>query len=183
MVNILNHFKPLFDDDFCRKVEEQWLRLKLFVCKRIPLSERHFHILWPRIITQDSRFSSVMKVISIVMLLPMNTAICERGFSMLNQIKSDGRAVMLRSTLNSLMFISINGPSLEAFNPQPAMSYWASTVHRRPNYRKPKAAKIDDDSDTCMYSDCALSEVSDQSDVTLFTSDSELDLKDDLTNE
>ena len=42
-----------------------------------------------------------------------------------------------------------------------------------------KAAEIDidDDSDTCMYSDCELSE---DSDVTLLTSNSELD--DDLTN-
>ena len=103
MLHILDHFEPLFDGDFRQKVEEQWLRLKLFVCKRIPLSERHFHTLWPRMVTQDLQFAKVMKIISIFMLLPMNTSICERGFSAMNRIKSDGRSVMLSSTL---MFIN-----------------------------------------------------------------------------
>ena len=70
---------------------------------------------------------------------------------------------------------------MEAFDSQTAVSYWASTVHHRPNYRKPKAAKIDinNDRDTSiyMYSDFELSE---DSDVTLLTSNSELD--DDLTS-
>ena len=53
---------------------DQWLRLKLFVCKRVPLHERQFHILWPKILKEDRRFSTIMRVISVIMLLPMNTA-------------------------------------------------------------------------------------------------------------
>ena len=91
MAQILSHFELLFDSSFCQKVMDQWLRLKLFVCKRVPLVERQAHILWPRITTQDSRFSSVMKVVSIYMLLPMSTAVCERGFSLMNRIKLENR--------------------------------------------------------------------------------------------
>ena len=82
-------------------MEEQWLRLKLFICKRIPLSDRQFHVLWPRIATQESRFSCIMKLIRLVLLLPMNTAVCERGFSKMNQIKSQSRSGMGSAILNS----------------------------------------------------------------------------------
>lgn len=144
MTRILNHFELLFEDDLRRKVEDQWLRLKLFVTKRIPLSERQVQILWPRI-AEESRFSCIMKVVSIFLLLPMNTAVCERGFSMMNAIKSQSRSVLQNSTLNAIMLLSIDGPTLESFNPQPAVDFWAATVQRRPGFRrhKPVPGEVD----------------------------------------
>ena len=44
--------------------------------------------------------------------------------------------------LNSFMSISINGPNLQLFDPQPAVNHWALPVHRRPGYRKPKPLKL-----------------------------------------
>lgn len=88
----LTYFYHLFTESVQEEFKEQWLRLKLFVCKRIPLNERHFHELWPKLLTEDKRFSTIMLVISIVMLIPMSTAACERGFSLMNRIKSKGRS-------------------------------------------------------------------------------------------
>ena len=122
-------------------MEEQWLHLKLFICIRIPLSDRQFRILSPRIATQGSRFSCIMKLISLVSLLPMNTAVCERGLSKMNQIKSQSRSGMGSAILNSLMTISIKGPNLEMFDPQPAVNHCSSEAHRRPGYRKPSKSK------------------------------------------
>jgi hypothetical protein len=170
MVQILSHSEVLFDSNFCQKVMDQWLRLKFFVCKRVPLDERQAHILWQRITTQDCRFSSVMKVVSTFMLLRMSTAVCERGFSMMNRIKSENRAVMVSSTLNTLMLLSIHGHSLESFNPQAAVNHWASTVHRRPGVRKPKTStviNVDNDEDTYDFSDYS------DDDIELHDSDSE----------
>ena len=81
---ILHHFTNLFTDAH-QEAKDQWLRLKLFVCKRVPLHERQFPILWPKIMNNDKRFSTIMRVISIIMLLPMSTAVCERGFSLMNR--------------------------------------------------------------------------------------------------
>ena len=89
--------QPLFPSEFRTNVEEQWLRLKLFVCKKVPLSVRQFHTHWPRIIAQDSRFMCIMKLISVATLLPMNTAIYERRFSLMNRIKSESRSGILNS--------------------------------------------------------------------------------------
>ena len=35
---ILNHFQPLFTSEISKQIKEEWLRLKLFVCKKIALS-------------------------------------------------------------------------------------------------------------------------------------------------
>lgn len=71
----------------------------------------------------------------------MSTAVCERGFSCLNRIKSDQRTRLVEQTTEDLMRISINGPSLQNFNPIPAIELWweDSTRSRRPEFkRKPK---------------------------------------------
>ena len=93
-----------------------------------------------------------MKLISLVSLLPVNTAVCERGFSMMNRIKSEGRSRMGSTMLNSLMCISIDRPSLESFDAQPAVNQWSSEVHRRPGYRKP-SKDVSIDSSTCFSSE------------------------------
>ena len=72
------------------------------------------------------------------------------------------------------MLISINGPSLESFNPQAAVNHWASIVHRRPGVRKPKTSiDVDDDEESEDAYD-----FSDYSD-----DDIAIDLKDDFDNE
>ena len=147
---ILKHFTGLlFDSDALERAKEQWLRLKLFVCKRVPLHEREFHILWPKILKEDKRFSTIMRLISIVKVLPMNTAACERGFSLMNRIKSKGRARLKNSVMSSLMCISANGEELESFDPQPAVNNWSSNACQRPGNRKlRKDRSTSDDSDT-----------------------------------
>ena len=134
LIRVMSHFNKLLPSDIEDKAQNEWVKLKLFACKRIPLKERYFHILWPRIAT-DHRFVSIFKIVSLVILLPMNTACCERGFSAMNRIKSKGRARLKNSTLNSMMLICTDGPSLESFDPQSAVDHWSKVCHRRPGSR------------------------------------------------
>ena len=60
---------------------------------------------------------------SVSLLLPINTVVCERGFSMMNCIKTEESGT-LNSALSALMYISTDGPSLEDFHPQPPVNYW-----------------------------------------------------------
>ena len=80
-----------------------------------------------------------MQVISIVMLIPMSTAACERGFSLMNRIKSKGRSRLANSLMNNLMTISCNKEELRSFDPQSAINEWASSARRRPGNRKCKS--------------------------------------------
>ena len=106
------------------------------------------------------------------MLLPMSTAVCERGFSAMRRIKSDSRCGLKTDTLNSLLKISIDGPSLAQFNPQPAVEHWlSSATHRRPESKKRKQKdtfEIDSeisDIDSLKGDECDFSESDMESDV------------------
>ncbi|KAJ8048387.1 hypothetical protein HOLleu_00677 [Holothuria leucospilota] len=72
------------------------------------------------------------------LLFPMNTAVCERGFSAMNRIKSDGRSLLKSETLSALMKVSIDGPDLGHFDPDPAIHCWLNKAQltRRPDASK-----------------------------------------------
>ncbi len=56
-------------------------------------------------------FLNLTKLSTIAALIPVSTAECERAFSAMNRIKVDLRNRLKTTTLNSLMRISIEGPS------------------------------------------------------------------------
>ena len=97
------------------------------------------HELWKLAFTQQqSKYNNLLKVVNILLVLPMGTAVCKRGFSCLNRIKSDR---LVERTTEDLMRISIDGPSIEEFDPIPAIEIWWKDTKRTrsPDFkRKPK---------------------------------------------
>ena len=69
-----------------------------------------------------ARFPTILKLAEIVLVIPMSTAICERGFSALKRIKSDWRSSFGVEMLDRLMDIVLEGPSLEDYHPAGATS-------------------------------------------------------------
>ncbi|KAH3830720.1 hypothetical protein DPMN_103969 [Dreissena polymorpha] len=59
---------------------------------------------------------NIFKLATIGLLLPTSTADCERGSSALKRIKTDNRATLSNKVLNSLLTVSIEGPSLVVFD-------------------------------------------------------------------
>ena len=59
-----------------------------------------------------ARFPTILKLTEIVLVIPMSTAICERGFSALKRIKRDWRSSLGVEMLDRLMVIVLEGPSL-----------------------------------------------------------------------
>lgn len=57
-------------------------------------------------------FSEVFKLANVSLVLPLNTAIVERGFSKMNIVKDKLRNRMLATTTEKCMHISVNGPEL-----------------------------------------------------------------------
>ena len=60
---------------------------------------------------------------------PVSTAECERNFSLMNNISSDKRAVLLISNISNLMMININGPPTSKFDPRKYTRTWLKS-HR-----------------------------------------------------
>ncbi len=76
-------------------------------------------------------FSNLTKLSTIAALIPVSTAECERAFSAMNRIKVDLRNRLKTTTLNSLMRISIEGPSASNFNFDRAADLWGGMRNRR----------------------------------------------------
>lgn len=69
----------------------------------------------------------------------MSIAACERGFLLMNRIKSKGRSGLTNLVTNRLMCICSNGDNLESFDPQSAVTEWSRNVQCRPGVRRNKA--------------------------------------------
>ena len=67
----------------------------------------------------------------ICLVLPVSIVDCERGFSTMKRIKTRLGSVMKTQTLDCLMRISIEGPELESYGFQKAVSTWGKKKNRR----------------------------------------------------
>lgn len=57
-------------------------------------------------------------------ILPISSAECERGFSCMNSNDTPERNRLSVSTLSALIFLKVNGPTPDAFNPLPYVNNW-----------------------------------------------------------
>ncbi len=92
--------------------------------------------LWQRVFLEsEENLQNILKVVSICLILPLSTAVCERGFSTMNRVKTDWRSCLKSETLEKLMRISIDGVPLESFDPLRSIQEWwvDGTRSRRPN--------------------------------------------------
>ena len=82
---------------------------------------------------------NLLHLAEIMLVIPISSAQCERGFSAQKRIKSDVRSSLHVSTTEDLIRISMEGPELEQFNPTPPVLKWLNSGQksRRPlSYRK-----------------------------------------------
>lgn len=56
--------------------------------------------------------------------IPVSSSECERGFSQMNLIITDGRASLLTKTVSSLLFLKLNGPPLTRCDPLKYVESW-----------------------------------------------------------
>ena len=67
---------------------------------------------------------------------PVNTAVCERGFSMMKCVKSNFRSSLATVQLQRLMAVAIEGKHPDHFDAGPAVDRWYSLGPRarRPGF-------------------------------------------------
>lgn len=79
-------------------------------------------------------------MIEIVLVLPISSSVCERGFSAEKRIKSDWRSNLKTDTMNNLLMASIQGPPLEQYDAERVVHAWWIGGQRE---RRPQFARAD----------------------------------------
>jgi hypothetical protein len=72
-----------------------------------------FFIVWKEA-TDDSfheRYKNVLILLSVYLISPINSAECERGYSVANRIQTNGRSRIMVETLNVLMSVRLHFPN------------------------------------------------------------------------
>ena len=64
--------------------------------------------LWDFYFQYRNTFTELWKLVQILLVLPLNTAACERGFSLMNIVKTDRRNRLSDELLDQLMVISLH---------------------------------------------------------------------------
>lgn len=73
---------------------------------------------------------NILALVDVVLALPASSAICERGFSVMKRLKSNIRSSLLHDSLVDQLRIIIHSPSVEDFDPTPAIHLWAGASER-----------------------------------------------------
>ena len=77
--------------------------------------------------------SHIKKLMAAAATYPGTSAECERGFSvgLMNEIAWDKRNSLHVEMVSTLMFLALNGPPLEKFDPLPHVRSWLEKGHRK----------------------------------------------------
>ncbi|XP_021373041.1 zinc finger protein 862-like [Mizuhopecten yessoensis] len=119
---------PKFDQKF---LPAEWTLAKT-VIKQERYPRDRMAQLWQLVHQHHAEtFPNLLKLVQIAILMPYQTADCERGFSNQNNTKTSSRNRLEGKTLNRLMLINIEGPPLREFDFGRALSVWKSKKDRR----------------------------------------------------
>ncbi|XP_032364193.1 zinc finger protein 862 [Etheostoma spectabile] len=151
---LISHFRPLFlsagvDVEL---VPDQWTVLQTDL-HTAGSSQGNFEQTWPTVNRMlRYRCPDVLDLFDALLTIPATTADCERGFSVMKQVKSDWRSRLKGETLSDLLKTQLCSPDIKDFDPTKAIEIWHadSLRSRRPDFvRKhgPKETEGGSDSD------------------------------------
>ena len=104
--------REAFTDEFPRF---KALMVHLILSKKLDPEKCEFKEFCQYHVSELLSLPTVLFLIQIALILPMNSVPCERGFSKMKLINCKGRSRLDTLTLDWLMNISINAPPLDAF--------------------------------------------------------------------
>ena len=113
VMRLLSHFDSLLELLGCEKskVLGEWGKIKLEIARDDNLRSMPYATLWQRMFDQFSsrdnpcHYYNVLLVVAIVHCFAIDTSICERGFSLMNMLKTARRSKMGTKLLRMLMVI------------------------------------------------------------------------------
>ena len=137
VITIVDHFcTPKFGDgiEYDEIIDQALFQREWPVFKRSVYDNYRslsFKELAKEIITQKkASFPTISKLLKLIIVLPMSSVPCERGFSAHNRIRAKFRQQLVQKTVKSLMFISVNGPDPENFDFNEPLKLWKKKRNR-----------------------------------------------------
>lgn len=141
------------------EAEDEWTGLKQYA-KTKAGSGAVSNLKWSSLQGRRENFKNILTTIEFILSLPSHSADCERGFSVMKQVKTDWRSSLKSDTLSDLMTVKLHSEDIDLFNPLASVNLWMNSGmrKRRPNYNDPTpsssascaAAASENDSDAHM---------------------------------
>ena len=111
-------------------IQEEFSLFKTFFSKH--LSHLKYSEVWAKLLSMyREQFGNLSHLIEVLVIFPVSNAVVERGFSVMNRVKTDWRSSLGEKTVDNLMRIKISGPESHLFEPNEAVELFLS-VNRRP---------------------------------------------------
>lgn len=144
-----DHFQVFLDNIGCDRNQllPEWVHVKAHIGNRL-INNVNLPKINTLFVQQPDQYKNILMLIEIVLVLPISSSICERGFSALKRIKSDWRSNLTTDTMNHLLLASIEGPSLDEYNSERAVHLWwtGGQRQRRPQFAPgPNMVEVDED--------------------------------------
>lgn len=147
--DLLDHFKVLNPENWPVPLHEQYgeacikqLTLRFRLDQRKVLEGFRDYKDDSSVISED-----LYPLTNILSLIPVRSAECERGFSLMNIIMCPLRCRLLIESVSALMFVNLNGPPLSKWNPMAYVKSWlvkhrgATDTRTRPCKPSPQVDK------------------------------------------
>ena len=137
---ITAHFRlPLQSKGVCfAALRDELEAVVLYARKFLGIDKEKYHKVWYKLhVSPDAAaWKNVLLISELLFSLPFSNGRVEGIFSTLKVIKTDARTSLKNQTLNDLMEIKVEGPSLGQFNPDHAIDLWYkdTCTPRRVNY-------------------------------------------------
>ena len=117
---------------------EQWHDLVPYTVKYVEPWKLDDRKIWHQIFnsSRSKEWHLVLLLIELIFVLPISNANVEHLFWLMNRIKTDGRASLSATRLNSLIRICMEGPNPVDFDPISSMQLWENSVQLRRQNQK-----------------------------------------------
>jgi len=113
---LYKHYKDFFPDTTLEGLLDTWIDLKEEISKSPGLKQRPFKSLWSHmLVTFSGEYMSVLRLVAIMLLIPLDTSEAERIFSLMNDIKTSERSSLGQRNLANLMFWHYHGRNMKAW--------------------------------------------------------------------
>ncbi|CAC5374675.1 unnamed protein product [Mytilus coruscus] len=80
-------------------------------------------------------YGNILAIMDLILTIPGSSPECERGFRQMKSVKATFRSSLNEESLASQMTIRLHSPTIEKFDPLPAIQLWNSGVTRKPNFK------------------------------------------------
>lgn len=125
-------------------VQREWNKFKIGLAFRVPgYQNTESNTLLSKTLKDELLQKSIpelAKLFRVVLSLPASTAICERGFSAQNVIKTIRKNSLNDESLETLLRIATNGSPPHEMDHRMVVKAWFAANHKRTDEKKPKTS-------------------------------------------